>query len=66
MGMALNQALYDENRGKEGWVEQLGYAVLSIPAGAALRTLLTELQLKEQASSLVFIVLTHSLIRAWL
>ena len=40
MGMALNRVLYDENKGKEGWVEQLGYAVLSIPAGAALLTLL--------------------------
>ena len=36
MGMALNQALYDENIKKEGWVERLGYAMLSIPAGAAL------------------------------
>ena len=40
MGMALNRVLYNENKGKEGWVEQLGYAVLSIPAGAALLTLL--------------------------
>ena len=65
MGMALNRVLYDENKGKEGWVEQLGYAVLSIPAGAALLTLLIELQLKEQALAPVFIVSTQSLIRAW-
>ena len=62
MGMTLNQALYEESNGKEGWVEQLGYAMLSIPAGAPLPRLIAELQLKEQA---VFIVTTQSLIRAW-
>ena len=52
MGMALNQALYDENKGKEGWVEQLGYAMLSIHAGAALHRLVAELQLKSRHSLL--------------
>ena len=65
MGMSLNQAIYDEQGGKEGWVEQLGYAMLSISAGAALLRLVAELHLKEQSLVTVFIAPTKSLIRAW-
>ena len=34
MGKTLNQALYDERNGKDDYTEQLGYALLSVPAGA--------------------------------
>ena len=34
MGKTLNQALYDENKGKDGYTEQLGYALLSVLEGA--------------------------------
>ena len=33
MGKTLNQALYDERNGKDDYTEQLGYALLSVPAG---------------------------------
>ena len=34
MGKTLNQALYDECKGKDDYTEQLGYAMLSVPEGA--------------------------------
>ena len=60
MDMALNQALYDENKGKDGWVEQLGYAMLSIPAGAVLLRFITESQIEEQALLTVVMLPTQS------
>ena len=33
MGRTLNQALYNENKGKEDYTEQLSYALLDIPRG---------------------------------
>ena len=34
MGKTLNQALYDECKGKDDYTEQLAYAMLSVPEGA--------------------------------
>ena len=65
MGMALNKALYAENNGKKDWVEQLGYAMLSIPAGAALFRLVAESQLNEQAETILLVLPTQSLNRAF-
>lgn len=38
MGKTLNQAVFDENNGREGYTEQLGYAMLSLPAGTCSTT----------------------------
>ena len=65
MGMALNKALYAENNGKKDWVEQLGYAMLSIPAGAALLGLVAECQLNEQTKPTLFVLPTQCLDRAY-
>ena len=65
MGMALNKALYAEKNGKKDWVEQLGYAMLSIPAGAVLLGLVAECQLNEQAEPTLFVLPTQCLNRAY-
>lgn len=36
MGKTFNEAYYEASKGKENFTERLGYALLSLPAGAAI------------------------------